>query len=217
MKHQPKKSAAAEHVSQAASSAAPNPPPARAEGGLAGVFDPAASARAEQILDRLEKAQIRHRRWSEADPGDDPLRIKAIEQELPSAEQELRDATEAFQIARGDRVDSSEPSSKAEIQKTAGSKVVPVQRFKAQDEQILEAIKARGHDPHRMPKSMPGKSGVRAETKKALGTTGIWSGKSVFRKAWERLTTQGDIAYSPTPAGTPQTGGQGKVVGGDSR
>ena len=75
------------------------------------------------------------------------------------------------------------------------NKVTPMQRAAAQDAEILAELR-KLYDPLALPKYKPGKPGVKAEIKKALGTSGIWAGSTVFRKAWERLSESGAIAYA---------------------
>jgi len=73
--------------------------------------------------------------------------------------------------------------------------VAPKQRSQAQDEAILDLLQNKGYDPLALPPYVSGKRGIKAEIKAALGDKGIWSGKTVFRHAWDRLLSNGDIAY----------------------
>lgn len=147
---------------------------------------------ANQVLDRVEKARRNYKRWSGAEPGNDPLRILAVEKELPAAELELEDATAAYEIARGDDHAHSRPS----VRPTAPPPATPVQRSSAQDAAILTALKASGHAPRAIPRAAAGKAGVKAEIRKILGSGGMWSGSTVFDKAWERLSKSGEIGYA---------------------
>jgi hypothetical protein len=70
----------------------------------------------------------------------------------------------------------------------------PVPRFFAQEEAILVEIKKLGHDPLDLPRNPPGKRGIKAQVKDTLGGSGVWSGSTVFRKAWERLRAEKRIA-----------------------
>ena len=72
----------------------------------------------------------------------------------------------------------------------------PVQRSSFQETAILEKILGRGLDPKLLPKNKPGKSGVKSQIKSDLGNKNEWSGKTVFNKAWERLSSDGRICYS---------------------
>jgi len=69
----------------------------------------------------------------------------------------------------------------------------PFQRAAAQDSAILAEIAKRGYNPLALPKNKPGKAGVKAEIREALGNDGIWAGSTIFKRAWERLTGNGDI------------------------
>lgn len=63
-----------------------------------------------------------------------------------------------------------------------------------QEEGILEELRRKGYNPKSLPKNLPGKSGVKSEIRKALGTAGAWGGITVFDKAWQRLRDTGEIA-----------------------
>lgn len=65
----------------------------------------------------------------------------------------------------------------------------------AQDETILSILRSKGYNPLALPPYKPGKAGVKAEIRKVLGNKGMWVGKTVFNKAWERLKANDDIAY----------------------
>ena len=75
------------------------------------------------------------------------------------------------------------------------NKVTPMQRAAAQDAEILAELR-KLYDPLALPKYKPGKPGVKASIRRALGDSGLWGGSTVFNKAWERLTRNGDIAYA---------------------
>lgn len=70
----------------------------------------------------------------------------------------------------------------------------PVSRFSAQEAAILAEIKRLGHDPFDLPRNPPGKRGIKAEVKDALGGSGVWSYKTAFKKAWDRLRADKRIA-----------------------
>ena len=70
----------------------------------------------------------------------------------------------------------------------------PLQRTTAQDSAILCEIEKQGYDPLALPKNPPGKSGVKADIRAALSQNSLFTGATVFNKAWERLTARGDIA-----------------------
>lgn len=70
----------------------------------------------------------------------------------------------------------------------------PFQRQAAQELAILEAIRQAGHDPLRLPKNEPGKAGIKAQVSDALKRNPVFTGPTVFNKAWERMRSNGDIA-----------------------
>lgn len=70
----------------------------------------------------------------------------------------------------------------------------PLQRTAAQDSAILCEIEKQGFDPLALPKNLPGKPGVKASIRAALSENSLFTGGTVFDKAWERLTARGDIA-----------------------
>lgn len=76
-------------------------------------------------------------------------------------------------------------------------KVKPISRAKAQDQEILSVLAANGIAAGNLPRNVPGKSGVKALVRNALGNDGMWSGSTVFDKAWERLLKNGDIVTPP--------------------
>ena len=83
------------------------------------------------------------------------------------------------------------PTSPASDQHAPAS--TPVPRFMAQEDAIFATLKTLGHNPLQLPKNPPGKRGVKADVKDTLGCSGIWSGSTVFAKAWERMLTSGTI------------------------
>ena len=70
----------------------------------------------------------------------------------------------------------------------------PLQRTAAQDSAILCEIEKQGYDPLARPKNHPGKPGVKAAIRAALSQNSLFTGRTVFDKAWERLTARADIA-----------------------
>lgn len=72
----------------------------------------------------------------------------------------------------------------------------PVQRSAAQDAAVLAALKAMGIDPLAVPKNEAGKAGTKAEVRAALASNALFTGTTVFDKAWERLSTRGEIVIS---------------------
>ena len=78
-----------------------------------------------------------------------------------------------------------------ELDKTVPAK--PLQRTAAQDSAILSEIEKLGYDPMALPKNPPGKPGAKAAIRIALAKSSLFTGARVFDKAWERLTSSGDI------------------------
>ena len=58
-----------------------------------------------------------------------------------------------------------------------------------QEQQILHLLRAQGYEPTKLPKTAPGKKGVKLEIRDILK----WQGKR-FDKAWERVRKSGDKA-----------------------
>ena len=58
-------------------------------------------------------------------------------------------------------------------------------------------IRDEGHDPLKLPKNEPGKPGIKAKVRKALKSNPIFTGATVFEKAWERLRNGNEIADQP--------------------
>lgn len=77
----------------------------------------------------------------------------------------------------------------------ATNAIAPLQRAAAQDAAVIACLRRAGHDPLALPTNESGKPGVKAAARAALGNVGLWAGSTVFHKAWERLTRNGDIAY----------------------
>ncbi len=69
----------------------------------------------------------------------------------------------------------------------------PMQRSAAQDAAIINEIRGQGLDPLALPKNKPGKAGIKSSIKTALQGSELFVGPTIFTKAWERLTANGDI------------------------
>lgn len=63
----------------------------------------------------------------------------------------------------------------------------------AREKAVLEKISELGHDPLRLPKAEPGRPGVKAQVKAALGNKGLWAKSTVFGKTWEELRGTGKL------------------------
>jgi hypothetical protein len=68
----------------------------------------------------------------------------------------------------------------------------PIQRATAQNAAILNAIETKGYEAKSLPKSKPGKSGVKAVIRTAVATNSLFQG-TIFNRAWERLRSSGEI------------------------
>lgn len=68
------------------------------------------------------------------------------------------------------------------------------QKLRAQEKAILDEIIRLGYDPKNLPRNKAGKAGVKAEVRQSLTENGLFSGMTVFDKAWERLRRDRDIA-----------------------
>lgn len=75
----------------------------------------------------------------------------------------------------------------------------PVQRSAAQDAAILTAIREVGLNPLALPKNEPGKAGPKAAIRLAMEGNPLFVGKTVFNKAWERLSERRDIVTISGP------------------
>lgn len=73
----------------------------------------------------------------------------------------------------------------------------PLQRGRAQELAIFDAISQLNFNPLALPKAPRGKRGVRAAVRALLeGPNSMFpKGSRVFEKAWARMHAQGDIAY----------------------
>jgi hypothetical protein len=80
-----------------------------------------------------------------------------------------------------------------ELSEVPVSQVTPMSRHRAQEQTILNAITNLKLDPLNLPANDAGRPGVKAKVRKALGTSQLFTGSTVFDKAWERLTLQQDI------------------------
>jgi len=72
--------------------------------------------------------------------------------------------------------------------------LLPIQRARAQDAAILGEIRRQGLNPLELPKNAAGKKGVKHGIRAAIGNSGLFTGTTVFNKAWERLTGNSEIA-----------------------
>ena len=75
----------------------------------------------------------------------------------------------------------------------------PVQRQGWQETRILEVIKELGHEANALPRNRKGKRGVKFEVYSKVRSESHFTGTTVFKKAWERLSSQKLIEYSDQP------------------
>lgn len=72
----------------------------------------------------------------------------------------------------------------------------PVKRvplLRAQENDILDAIKELGHDPKNFPKNLPGKPGAKNGVRQLVQHKPLFASSNVFDKAWERLRNDKSI------------------------
>ena len=70
----------------------------------------------------------------------------------------------------------------------------PAQALAAQEEAILAQLSELNVQPLALPKTAPGRAGVKAQVRTAIGKTSLFQSKVVFNKAWQRLRNSGTIA-----------------------
>lgn len=70
----------------------------------------------------------------------------------------------------------------------------PLQRTAAQEQVILDAIRSAGYDPQHLPKNQQGKPGIKMRVSELTKANSLFTGTTVFNKAWERMRNNGDIA-----------------------
>jgi hypothetical protein len=64
----------------------------------------------------------------------------------------------------------------------------PRTRLREQEQKILTCLKEQGYDPTQLPRSMPGKAGVKSSIRETLKNDNLFNSASTsFDKAWERL------------------------------
>jgi hypothetical protein len=83
-----------------------------------------------------------------------------------------------------------------EFQTTAG----PRMKMREQEQAILDEIARQGHDPKALPLSDPGKVGVKAAVRDALRDNPLFEKKTSFKRAWEQLREDKDIAERSSPS-----------------
>jgi hypothetical protein len=76
---------------------------------------------------------------------------------------------------------------------TSKQKNGPRLRMREQEYVILDEIRKLEYDPKNLPKRLPGKRGVKAEVRKLLLKNELFTGKTVFDDAWERLRDDSEI------------------------
>lgn len=76
---------------------------------------------------------------------------------------------------------------------TTAPAVKPVQRSAAQDATIIATLQSIHVDPLAIPKKLPGMPGTKAKVRAALNGNPLFTGTTVFNKAWERLLRRREI------------------------
>lgn len=71
----------------------------------------------------------------------------------------------------------------------------PIPRQLSQEQAILSAVRKVGYCPTELPRSAPGKPGVKSEILGVVEKGTIQFTDSIFKHAWERLLSSGQIAY----------------------
>ena len=115
-----------------------------------------------------------------------------------------KDNPDAAELARGiyggqwpsdfvDVVETDGDANQISMPTTATPAVRPTQRSAAQDAAILATINSLSVDPLAIPKNEPGKPGIKAKVRTALKDNSLFTGSTVFKKSWERLTSRGEI------------------------
>ena len=162
-------------------------------------------------------AVLKHHAGTEPDSRDQYWsRLKLVNKEVAPLRRQRRRAKKTSELARslwrkamvkelsrlsalqtephfqGEVAVDAAASSGVESDKTGPEK--PLQRTAAQDAAILGEIEKQGYDPLALPKNPPGKPGAKAAIRTALSENSLFTGGTVFDKAWERLTARADIA-----------------------
>lgn len=68
-------------------------------------------------------------------------------------------------------------------------------RLRDQEKAIIQTITQLDYSPTSLPKYLKGEDGAKKEVKSALSTSELFSAPTSFKKAWERLTENKEIAY----------------------
>lgn len=72
--------------------------------------------------------------------------------------------------------------------------VLPRPVLRVQEEAIVAKLSELGFNPKKLPKSRSGTPGVKSAVREALMDSPLFSGKTTFGKAWERLKRAQDVA-----------------------
>ena len=117
----------------------------------------------------------------------DPLRADSNEKKLSELAADLAEINKRLELPY--------PAATADAQDKPGN--FPKVRLPVATQQsnaILDCLKKNGHDPQRIPVPLPGKAGVKKVCWDELcESKTLFSSRSVFDTAWERLRTNGDI------------------------
>ena len=100
------------------------------------------------------------------------------------AEEARQAAIDAAELSRANRRAADEITAPSGTSKNAA----PVQRHQFQEAEILRVISECGYSANALPKTKPGKSGVKAQVRAQLNMS-----VGIFNKAWERLRARCEI------------------------
>lgn len=187
--------------------------------------DPATLRKAMPVLDLMRRAYEGTRRWFADAPEDDDTAPRGLLMSVAMQEARGRTNAELAAAGAGDvrfltwlrtpmadfdrqtftrdvlarwvqevGASSLYPFAGALAQSTKTPR--PMQRQRAQELAILEAIRQAGCDPLRLTPNKPGFPGIKAEVSAALKSDPLFTGPTVFDKAWERLSGDGSIAFT---------------------
>ena len=75
------------------------------------------------------------------------------------------------------------------------AKPKPRVKLREQEEAILAEISKHEWNPTALPRNEPGMPGVKATVREALQKSPLFTGRTTFDKAWERLSKDGRIVH----------------------
>ena len=69
----------------------------------------------------------------------------------------------------------------------------PRTRLRDQEKAIIACLSTLGYDPRQLPKNPSGKNGIKKQVRDKIAGSPLFTGATVFNRAWERLRKDGDI------------------------